>query len=462
MTRRLVFELPADHRPRPRASSKSPSPCSSPNANASGSPPPSSTTPPSSPPSTRTTSRTTRPLDPAPAIEYAARTDARVVVVDADGISLVDTAAPTDRDFSTRPEMAQALLGIQTHRYPILRHAGHRHRLRRRTHRFGRHRPRCPASHHRHQPHHRPHPPVLARTHRDRRLIVAATVALVGWCLARSVTRPVRYLQADADRFADGDLTVRPRPPQGPPELRALATSIATMAARLDAAPRCSTRIRRRRLAPTPLPTHRPAASASRTCKPDSPRTTGPELDAAMEETDRLAALVNDLLQLAKIDNHPALEDHDLARLTTDRLDTWTAVAESRNVTLHATGLDHARHDPSHPRSHRTDPRQPPRQRPQRRPAELHHHDHRHHPNRRQRAPHHRRGPRPGRRAQDPRHPPLLARRPTPATAPASASPSSTPSPPPATATSSSSNGPTGGLSVAVTLPPTAKAATRF
>ena len=52
-----------------------------------------------------------RPLDPAPATAYGERTGARVVVVDPDGISLIDTAGPIERDFSTRPEIAEALSG---------------------------------------------------------------------------------------------------------------------------------------------------------------------------------------------------------------------------------------------------------------------------------------------------------------------------------------------------------------
>ena len=49
--------------------------------------------------------------DPTPANEYAASTGARVVVVDLDGISIVDSSREPDRDFSTRPEIAAALEG---------------------------------------------------------------------------------------------------------------------------------------------------------------------------------------------------------------------------------------------------------------------------------------------------------------------------------------------------------------
>ena len=52
------------------------------------------------------------PLDPIPADTYEDRTGARVVVVDADGISQVDTGGVIDRDFSTRPEFEAALDGV--------------------------------------------------------------------------------------------------------------------------------------------------------------------------------------------------------------------------------------------------------------------------------------------------------------------------------------------------------------
>ena len=49
--------------------------------------------------------------NPAPATAYAQRTGVRVVVVDKAGISVVDTAGPAGRDFSTRPEIRTALRG---------------------------------------------------------------------------------------------------------------------------------------------------------------------------------------------------------------------------------------------------------------------------------------------------------------------------------------------------------------
>ena len=49
--------------------------------------------------------------DTVPADDYAERTTARVILVDTAGISLLDTGADIDRDFSTRPEVQTALTG---------------------------------------------------------------------------------------------------------------------------------------------------------------------------------------------------------------------------------------------------------------------------------------------------------------------------------------------------------------
>ena len=279
-----------------------------------------------------------RPLDPAPALEYQDRTRARVVVVDRDGISLVDTDAATDRDFSTRPEIADALLGrgaqgtrtSDTLATDILYVAvpvasgGTIHGAVRVT---------IDTS------------DVTARTHRfwlglgAVGAVIIGLVALVGWGLARSVTRPLRRLQAAADRFADGDLTVDDRPAGGPPEVRALAETIATMARRLDelltaqrsfvadASHQLRSPLTALRLRLENLQSQLDAGTAA-------------ELDATIEETDRLSTLVNNLLQLARADEHPATAHFDLARLTADRIDTWTAVADARDVSLQRAGSD--------------------------------------------------------------------------------------------------------------------------
>ena len=64
------------------------------------------------------------------------------------------------------------------------------------------------------------------------------------------------------------------------------------------------------------------------------------ELDAAIDETGRLSELVNDLLQLARADEQPPTAPFDLTQLALDRVDTWSAVAETRGITLQTRGTE--------------------------------------------------------------------------------------------------------------------------
>ena len=280
------------------------------------------------------------PLDPGPADTYEDRTGARVVVVDISGISQVDTGDVIDRDFSTRPEIAAALDGIRTAgtrpsdtlgtdllyvAVPVAS-GGTVHGALRVTLDTG------------------------DVTQRVRNfwlslgaiaVVVLAAVVLIGWVIARSVTRPLRELTASAARFASGDLSVVEHVSEGPPEIRALDATMATMAQRLDAV----LRDQRRFVADashqlrTPLTALRlrlenlqsDLADADRA---DPDHSAVDALERAIGETERLTELVSNLLQLARADDHPVTEVADLGVLVRDRVDTWTAMAEERSVDL--------------------------------------------------------------------------------------------------------------------------------
>ncbi|MGZ0230647.1 MAG: HAMP domain-containing protein, partial [Acidimicrobiales bacterium] len=64
--------------------------------------------------------------------------------------------------------------------------------------------------------------------------VILAVVAAVGWALARSVSRPVRRLEATAARFASGDLSPTTPDPKTPAEVASLEQAMNTMAGRLD------------------------------------------------------------------------------------------------------------------------------------------------------------------------------------------------------------------------------------
>jgi signal transduction histidine kinase len=273
-----------------------------------------------------------RALDPAPAERYAARSGARVVVVDARGVSLIDTSEPVPRDFSTRPEIESALEGTRAAgkrssstlgtdivyvALPVgssgkvhgaVRLTLETSQIDRNIHRFwlG-----------------------LAAM----ALVVLAVVTLIGSAVARWITRPVRALQHSANRFARGDLTPDTSVDRGPPELRELSDTMSYMAVRLDAmlaeqrefVADASHQLR------TPLTAMRLRLENLQARLPDADAT---EVEAAIDETSRLARLVGDLLQLARADEPQQAVVTDLASIAVERIDTWGAVADMQNVRL--------------------------------------------------------------------------------------------------------------------------------
>ena len=276
-----------------------------------------------------------RSPDPRPAQIYEARTGARVVVVDSRGISLIDTEQLVDRDFSTRPEIATALTGsrsVGTRTSETLgtdllyvaipvASGGEVHGALRIT---------LDTSE------------VDAHVHRfwwglaAIAVVVLGAMSLVGWLVARSVTLPLRRLNDTARRFGDGDLTVEGNATDGPPELRELSSTMSTMAAQLaalideqrafvaDASHQLRTPLTGLRLRLENLQVGLADADAA-------------EVDSAIEEITRLSTLVTDLLQLARADRHESPTPHDLAVLATERVDTWSALADTAQIDLTIT-----------------------------------------------------------------------------------------------------------------------------
>ncbi|MFA4965204.1 MAG: ATP-binding protein [Thermoleophilia bacterium] len=271
--------------------------------------------------------------DPASASSYAGQTGIRVVIVDAAGRSLVDTSGPTGRDFSTRPEIRTALGGIRAEGkrrsgtlntdllyVAVPAASGGRVygavRLTLDTHEVN----------------------SLVRGYWLGLLGVAAVVltamAGIGWAIASSMTRPLRGLNAAAARFATGDLTTTEPDPRAPPEIAALGATMNTMARRLerllaehrefvaDASHQLRTPLTALRLRLENL--------QSTSSAPDQAE----DLNAAIEETNRLAGLVGDLLKFARAEETAAPETVDLARLVADRVDTWSALADAADVVL--------------------------------------------------------------------------------------------------------------------------------
>ena len=265
--------------------------------------------------------------------DYARRTDGRVVVVNPDGVSVADSDRPGEqRDFSTRPEIADALSGETA--------SGTRHsdtlgsdlvyvsvpvasggRV------LGAVRVTYP------------------RSQLDDRIrrnwialaglagVVLLTVVVVGTVLARSVTRPMRELARAAESLSSGNLRARAPETEGPPELRALAREFNVMAGRLEQlvvvqrefvadashelrAPLTALRLRLENLEASTQPG-------------------GADLDAAITEVARLSDLVDALLRLARAESSEQVrESVDLCAEVEARLDAWAPVAEEHEVGL--------------------------------------------------------------------------------------------------------------------------------
>ncbi len=274
------------------------------------------------------------PLDPATAEDYVARNQAEVLVVDRGGITRLDTANPIGRDLSDLPEIRQALTGVA---------AAPRHSTTRNMEYFA-----LPITSEgtvhgalRLAVNHAPVNDTVRRFRLELTGLAAAVLgvaALLGWGIARWISGPVRRLTAEAERFAAGDLEIQPAAPSGPPEVQALTKAMEKMAAQLGEL----LRSQRRFVADashqlrTPLTALRLRLENAMDAPPEERRA---ELETAIEETERVTGLVTDLLVLARADDHrPHTADADamtdLAETVRDRVDTWSAVADSVEVSL--------------------------------------------------------------------------------------------------------------------------------
>ena len=275
---------------------------------------------------------------PTPALEYAEESGTRVVVVDVAGRSIVDSVRNVNDDFSNREEIAQALAGeiaSGTRRSEDLGRdllyvavpvasGGQIYGAVRIT--------ADPAD-------------VEATIHRfwwtlaGVAVVVLAAMALVGWVIARSITRPIVAVRDAAVRAGSGDLDVDIEIDDAPPELDELVRRFNEMAARLrdlidrqrafvgDASHQLRTPLTGLRLRLENLEATVNDESLS-------------EVEGALAEVDRLNRLVEQLLALARAEDADVeLEQIDLARLVSDRCELWTAVAAERGVSIRSQGM---------------------------------------------------------------------------------------------------------------------------
>jgi signal transduction histidine kinase len=272
------------------------------------------------------------PTDDEPADEYRRRTGHDVVLVDHRGAIRVDTGSETGRDLTEHPDIRAALAGdVAAIRLPSPTGGADELHVTVPVASggtvYGAVRITLDTAQ------------LDARITRSRyalvvlSTVVLAVVALISWVIARSVTRPIRQLNAAAARFAAGDLATGTGPIDGPPEVRALGETMTMMAGRIDDL----LRTQRRFVADashqlrTPLTALRLRLENLQAALPEGSAT---QVDPAIDEMTRLGALVESLLRLTNADERRTAGAADLTALAATRVETWRAVADSAGVGL--------------------------------------------------------------------------------------------------------------------------------
>ena len=272
----------------------------------------------------------------ATAVErYSAATGARVAVTGPTGGVVADTdpPAPGDRTLRTRPEVRAALDGtvatgsrysetLGTDLLYVAVPVAAAGRI------YGSVRITYPASEVNEQA--RSYWFVLAGV----AAITLAAVALLGWLIARWVSRPIARLEEGAAAMGAGDLATRVPEDEGPPEVRALARRFNITAGQLEQlvgaqeafVADASHQLR------TPL-------TAMRLRIENLGAVAGPagedDARAATDEVDRLTRMVDSLLALARAERGDApLTVVDVSSLLAERVDSWTDLAAESGVAV--------------------------------------------------------------------------------------------------------------------------------
>lgn len=275
--------------------------------------------------------------------EYRAAGGGRVVIVAVDGTALVtsdDDQAAVGADYSTRPEIAEALSGTISSgsrfsatlqqqlvyvAVPVLSGESIKGAVR------------------------LTYPEAVVDEEVGERLRVIGLVALLtlvmagiaGIVFSGTVTRRLTLLTATTERLAGGDLTARADPAAGAPELVRLARSFNRMADRLSGlideqrafAADASHQLR------TPLTALRLKLERARDLIDSDPAGAADRLAAAELEADRLVTIVEGLLALGRAGASVApVVTVDLAVIARERVEQWEPLAAESGVSLTVDG----------------------------------------------------------------------------------------------------------------------------
>jgi two-component system, OmpR family, sensor kinase len=165
-------------------------------------------------------------------------------------------------------------------------------------------------------------------------LAVLLAALLAAYLLARAITRPIERLGAAADRIASGDLDAR-APVEGSREQRSLARSFNVMTERLARALRAQTQFvaDASHQLRTPLTGLRLRIEEARADPAGADR----QLDAGLAELDRMSHTIDDLLVLSRTGEREGHgEEIDLAEAAADARRRWERAAAAREIALTA------------------------------------------------------------------------------------------------------------------------------
>ncbi len=176
---------------------------------------------------------------------------------------------------------------------------------------------------------------------------VLAVLGLVTWWVVRLGVRPVQRMTAAASAIAAGDLSLRVPPAEPGTEAGELATALNSMLGHIEVAfdERAAADARLRQFVAdashelrTPVTTIRGYAELYRTGALDDRSALDDAMGRTEAEAVRMGALVEDMLQLARLDQGRPLERSpvDLAALAADAVRDARAVAPDRAVELDA------------------------------------------------------------------------------------------------------------------------------
>jgi len=173
-------------------------------------------------------------------------------------------------------------------------------------------------------------------------LLAAIVTAALGWAVTARALAPLREMGATAASISANRLDARLPETGVPQELAALAAAFNQMLARLEDAFRrladFSSDIAHELRTPVSNLMTQTQVALSRSRDADAYRET---LESALEEYDRLARMIGDMLFLAKADNRllvPHREAVDLALETRRLIEFHEALAEEAGVALAVTG----------------------------------------------------------------------------------------------------------------------------